>query len=147
MSLPVRPDPATILRSCIHTLDHVLLPEVESPWGRYSGDLLRAALEYAIGLLGEDRGVRHRSELAAALDALRPLIAETANPTLSAALDEPSPFEAASRLLVAGQQQPGPTSDRVREALRPLLLRQLDEEFAAAVPMLAAFAKNMQAAQ
>jgi hypothetical protein len=147
VTLPLTPSVETILRSCIETLESAIAPELESEWGRYSGQLLSASLEYAITQLREDREARHRSELAEALEALRSAIARSGNGELVAALDEPSPFEAASRLLVAGQRSPGPLTDEMRAGLRPLLLRQLDEEFAAALPLLLAFMQNMQGAK
>jgi hypothetical protein len=146
VTLPLTPSVETILRSCVETLKTAIVPELSSEWGRYSGHLLSASLEYAITELREDRKARHRSELAEALEALRPAIASSGDGEFAAALDEPSPFEAASRLLVAGQRSSGPLADQVRAGLHPLLLRQLDEEFAAALPLLVAFAKNMQGA-
>jgi hypothetical protein len=126
----------------VETLKTAIVPELTSEWGRYSGHLLSASLEYAITQLREDRETRHRDELAEALEALRPAIASSGDRELSAALDESSPFEAASRLLVAGRRNPGPVADEVRAGLHPLLLRQLDEEFAAGLPLLVAFAQN-----
>jgi hypothetical protein len=142
VTLPLTPSVETILRSSIETLKTAIVPELSSEWARYSGHLLSAALEYAITQLREDRQARHRSDLAEALEALRPAIASAGDPALSAALDASSPFEAASRLLVAGQRSPGTLADEVRAGLRPLLLRQLDEEFAAGLPLLVAFAQN-----
>jgi hypothetical protein len=146
VTLPLTPSVETILRRCIETLDSTIAPELTSEWGCYSGKLLSASLEYALTQMQEDRGTRHRSQLAEALEALRPAIANSGDGELSAALDEPSPFEAASRLLVAGQRSPGPLGDEVRAGLRPLLLLQLDEEFTAALPLLMAFMQNMKAA-
>jgi len=147
VSLPISPSVETILRSCIETLKSAIVPELTSEWGRYSGHLLGASLEYAITKLREDHTARYRSELAEALEALRPAITSSGDDELMAALDEPSPFEAASRLLVAAQRSPGPLADELRAGLRPLLLRQLDEEFVASLPMLAAFVQNMQGAE
>ena len=142
MTLPLTPSVETILRSCIETLKTAIVPELTTEWGRYSGHLLSASLEYAMTQMQEDRETRHRGELSQALEALRPVIASSGDAELAAAVDEPSPFEAASRLLVAGQRSPGPLADEVRAGLRPLLLRQLDEEFAAGLPLLMAFAQN-----
>jgi hypothetical protein len=143
MTLPVNPDVETVLRSCAETLRGVLLPEIESDWGRYSGELCVASLEYAIGLLAGDRNAPRREELARALAGLRSAVEASGSAEMSAALSESSPFEAASKLLVAGQNEPGDTSDRIREQLHPLLYAQLDDEMAAAMPLFIAFAKNM----
>jgi hypothetical protein len=148
MTLPIQPDIETVLESCAHTLREVLLPEIESEWGRYSGDLCVASLEYALGLLKGDRNAGRREELAAAIENLRPEItaADLEEPSIeewNAALRAPSPFVAASALLVAAQNHPGPLADRVRAGLHPLLHAQLDAEMTAAMPLFAAFARNM----
>jgi hypothetical protein len=143
MTLPIQPDIETVLESCAHTLREVLLPEIESEWGRYSGDLCIASIEYARGLLKGDRNAGRRAELAAAIERLRPDVAAADRRKWHGALDAPSPFVAASALLVAAQNDPGPLADRVRAVLHPVLHAQLDAEMAAAMPLFAAFAKNM----
>jgi hypothetical protein len=143
MTLPIQPDIETVLESCAYTLREVLLPEIKSEWGRYSGDLCVASLEYALGLLKGDRNAARREELAAAIERLRPDVAAAEHGAWSRALEAPSPFVAASALLVAAQNNPGPLADRVRAALHPLLHAQLDAEMAAAMPLFAAFVKNM----
>jgi hypothetical protein len=128
----------------------ILLPEVETEWGRYSGELCVASLEYAIGLLGADRNTERRTGLSEAIDGLRGdiqrLHPESRDDELdpwTTALEAPSPFVAASMLLVASQNEPGPLADRVRETLHPVLHSQLDSEMAAAMPLFAAFARNI----
>jgi len=142
MTLPVSPDVETVLTSCIETLRDVVLPEVETQWGRYSAELCVASLEYALGLLGDDREAARRGELAEAVDALAGELRD-AGPVWQAALAGESPFVAAGRLLVAAQNEPGPRACRVREVLHPVLHRQLDAERTAGLPLFAAFARNM----
>jgi hypothetical protein len=145
MTLPVNPDVETILDSCIETLREVVLPNVEGEWPRYSADLLVGSLEYAKQLLGEDLNAKRSAELAAAVDRVRELVETDAEPHWNEALAFDSPFEAASRLLVAGQNHPGPVADGVREILHPVLNAQLDAEFARTIGLFGAFARNMAA--
>lgn len=145
MTLPVNPDVETILDSCIETLRDVVLPNVEGQWPRYSADLLVGSLEYAKQLLGEDLNAKRRAELAAAVDEVRTLVASDSEPHWAEALAADSPFEAASRLLVAGQNHPGPIADGVRGILHPVLNTQLDAEFARSIGLFGAFARNMAA--
>jgi hypothetical protein len=145
MTLPVNPDVETILDSCIETLRDVVLPNVEGQWPRYSADLLIGSLEYAKQLLAEDLNARRRAELAAAVDEVRTFVAGESEPHWAEALAADSPFEAASRLLVAGQNHPGPVADGVRGILHPLLNAQLDAEFARTIGLFGAFARNMTA--
>lgn len=143
MTLPTQPDIETVLESCAKTVREILLPELQSEWARYSGDLCAASLEYALGLLQGDRNRTRRDELAAAVDALRPKIAEAESAAWRETLRADSPFVAASALLVAAQNESGPLADHVRAALYPLLDAQLDAEMARAMPLFAAFARNM----
>ena len=121
MTLPVRPDVDTILEACIETLREVVVPEVDSDWGRYSGELLIGSLEYARGLLHEDRNAEHRAALARAVHGLRATVETSAGPEWRAAFEDSSPFETASRLLVAAQNDPGPLADEVRGVLHAVL--------------------------
>lgn len=143
MTLPVSPDPDTILTSCIETLRDVVVPNVEGEWPRYSADLLIGSLEYVQQLLREDLDPNRRAELRAALDELAPLVEAAGGSAFAEALAELSPFEAASRMLVASQNEPGELADRVRATLHPVLHRQLDAEMARSMGLFSAFARNM----
>ena len=143
MTLPIQPSIETVLESCRNTLREVLLPEIESEWGRYNADLCVASLEYALGLLEGDRNAARREALAGAIERLRPEITAADLEAWSSALGEPSPFAAASALLVVAQNEPGPLAERVRGVLHPLLHEQLDVEMAAGMPLFGAFARNM----
>jgi hypothetical protein len=143
MTLPVTPDAETVLASCVETLRNVVLPEVTTDWGRYSAELCVASIEYALGLLGEDRNELRRRGLAEAIEAVAAEIRASGSPGWVAALEGSSPFAVAGQLLVAGQNDPGPLAERVRAVLHPVLHAQLDAEMAAGLPLFAAFAKNM----
>jgi len=143
MTLPVSPDVDTILASCIDTLRDVVVPNVAGEWPRYSADLLIGSLEYVQHVLREDLDGSRRAELASALGELESGLPDDADEAWKQAFAEESPFEAASKLLVAGQDHPGPLADRVREALHPILIRQLDAEMARSTGLFSAFARNM----
>ena len=144
MSLPVPPDVETILENCIATLRDVIVPDVHDEWARFSAGLLMGALAYAIGQLGEDRAGQHRADLAAAIAQLRPVLQKAHEPEALEALDGASPFEAASRLLVWGQNNPGELANEVREALHPVLFAQLQQEMEAAAPIMEALGRGMR---
>jgi len=148
VALTVTPDVETILRSCVKTLRKEIAPELKSDWGRYSGNLVAASLEYALTLLAEPEApAQRRRELAEAIESLRPGIEAAGSPEFAAALEAPSPYEMASKLLVAGQNDSSPLAAEVRAALHPLLERQLEAQLAASAPLLGAFVTNMQEAR
>ncbi len=147
MTLPVAPDVDTILDSCIETLRDVVVPNVEGEWPRYSADLLVGSLEYVKHLLSEDLNAGRRAELARAVDEVREIVAAESAPEWGEALAEESPFEAASKLLVAGQNLGGEVAQRVRATLHPVLRGQLDAEFGRTLGLFSAFARNMAGAK
>jgi hypothetical protein len=148
LALPVTPNVETILRSCVATLNAEIVPELTSDWGRYSGKLVAASLEYALTLLSEPEApAQRRRELAEAIEALRPSIEASGRPEFTAVLEADSPYEVASKLLVAGQSDSSALAEELRAALHPLLEQQLEAQLAASFPLLGAFVANMQEAQ
>lgn len=147
MTLPVNPDVETILASCVETLRDVVVPNVEGEWPRYSAELLVGSLEYAQQMLHHDRNGERRTELATAVDRVREVTASAPDAVWTEALEASSPFEAASRLLVACQNHPGGVADDVRAILHPILRSQLDTEFARTLGLFSAFARNMAGAR
>ncbi len=143
MTLPVAPDVETILDSCIETLRDVVAPSVDGEWPRYSAELMVGSLEYVKHLLSEDFDKSRREELGRALDEVREVVANDSAPEWSEALAEESPFEAASKVLVAGQNLGGDVAERVRAILHPVLHAQLDAEFGRTLGLFGAFARNM----
>jgi hypothetical protein len=137
----------TILDSCIETLRDVVVPSVEGEWPRYSAELMVGSLEYVKHLLSEDFDQSRRAELARALDEVREIVDAESAPEWGEALAEESPFEAASKLLVVGQNLGGEAAERVRATLHPVLLGQLDAEFGRTLGLFAAFARNMAGAK
>ncbi len=147
MTLPVAPDVETILDSCIATLRNVVVPAVERERPRYHADLMVGSLEYAKHLLREDFGASRREELGRALEEVRKIVAADPAPEWVEALGEDSPFEAASRLLVACQDIGGGTAERIRGILHPVLHAQLDAEMGRTMGLFSAFARNMVGAK
>ena len=148
MALTVTPSIETILRSCVATLNSEIVPELTSDWGRYSGKLVAASLEYALTLLADPEApARRRQELADAIEALRPSIEASGRPEFTAALEAGSPYEVATKLLVAGQGDSSALAEELRAALHPLLEQQLEAQMAASFPLLGAFVANMTEAQ
>ncbi|MBW2273172.1 MAG: hypothetical protein JRG96_07865 [Deltaproteobacteria bacterium] len=143
MTLPVSPDVDTILESCIETLRKVVVPEAQTEWARYSGELLIGSLEYARGLLDDDRNAGRREDLARAIDGIRASVERSEQAEWPAALSGDSPFVVASQLLVTAQNAPGPLAEEVKSALHPLLYAQLDAEMAHSMPLFIPFARNM----
>jgi hypothetical protein len=148
LALPVTPNVETILRSCVATLNAEIVPELTSDWGRYSGKLVAASLEYALTLLSEPEApTQRRRELAEAIEALRPSIEAAGSSEFTAALEADSPYEVASKLLVAGQSDSSALAEELRAALHPLLEQQLEAQLATSFPLLGAFVANMTEAQ
>jgi len=148
VALPVTPDVETIVRSCVATLKEEILPELTSDWGRYSGNLVAASLEYALTVLGDPEAqAQRRRELAEAIETLRPRIEAAGSPEFTAGLEADSPYEAASRLLVAAQNDSSPLAAELRAELHPLLAQQLAAQLGASAPLLGAFVTNMQEAR
>ena len=56
----------------------------------------------------------------------------------------PRCFEAASRLLVWSQNNPGELAEELRTILRAELYAQLDQELAASEPIMEAFGRGMR---
>ncbi len=72
--------------------DAEIVPELTSDWGRSSGNLVAASLEYALTLLSEPEApAQRRRELAEAIETLRPSIEAAGRPEFTAALGADSP--------------------------------------------------------
>jgi hypothetical protein len=146
MTLPVPPSTKLILENSIAVMRDIILPEVKEDWARFNASLMVGALEYALYGLGRDRASEHRRNLAAAIERVRAAIEQSGQPGAITALAETSPFEAASKLLVWGQNNPGPLAREVQKVLHDELFAQLDEEVKASDPMKGAFAAGLAGA-
>ncbi len=134
MTLPALPDVDTILANSAAVLRDVVLPELHDEWPRSCTRIIVEALHYASELLHDNRPARHREELAAVLDELCPGL----GPEAAARAGDGSAYERASGLLVWAREDGGADAERVIAALHPILSAQLDEEVAAAAPLLSA---------
>lgn len=133
MTLPVLPDPETILANSAAVLRDVVLPAVTEEWPRSCVRIIASALEYAAGLLDGERAGTNVAELAAALARLR-----VERPVTAALAGTGSVHEQASALLVWAQHHPGDDADAIRAGLHPVLVEQLDREAAAVASLLTA---------
>ena len=62
MTLPVLPEVETILANSAQVLRDVVLPDLTDEWPRNCARVIAGALDYAIGLLKEDRAAEYRAE-------------------------------------------------------------------------------------
>lgn len=146
MTLPVPPSTRLILENSIAVMRDIVLPQVKEDWARFNASLMVGALEYALAGLDHDRATEHRRDLAAAIERVRPAIEKSGQAAAIAALAEKSAFEAASKLLVWVQNNPGPLAAEVQKVLHDELFRQMDEEVKASDPMKDAFAAGLAGA-
>ena len=146
MTLPVPPSTRLILENSITTMRDIILPAVTEDWARFNASLMVGALEYALYGLGQDRERDNRQGLAAAVERVRPAVEKSGRADAIAALGEKSPFDAASKLLIWVQNNPGPLASEIQKVLHDELFRQLDEEVKASDPMKGAFAAGLAGA-
>lgn len=129
-----RPTDDAIWASVATTLREVVLPAVSDEWARQSVIQLVGLAEYARARPPDDSDAR-RDRLRAALDSLagNPLVA------WPPADDTGEPEQAAARALTAAIGRVGPEAEAVRQALRPVLLADLDADLEATASLDAAF--------
>ena len=118
------------------TVRDVLLPALTDDWARAA----------AVQLVGVARYARRRpaDPLAARVEELRDVLARlVANPLVAAqplaAGDAADVLGVVGRVLAAAVLDDGAHGAQVREVLRPVVVRQLDEELAITGPLVAAF--------
>jgi hypothetical protein len=132
MTLPVLPEVDTILLNSATVLRDVVLPAIDDEWGRSCTRIIAAALDYAVGLMSDDRDARHRAELEAALASL----AAQLGAAHADVAGQGSPYVRASRALVWSREHDGDDAETVRAVLHPVLVAHLDEEATAASGVL-----------
>ncbi len=137
----LRPDALTdaeILRSVESTVRTLLLPAIpeHEEWARASAVQLVGLVRHALRR-GADQTEARVAEIAAVLDGL------AGNPIVAAAWDgdrsQHAVMSAAGTALAAAVGRDDPAADEVRAELRPVLVRQLDDELAATAPLVDAF--------
>jgi hypothetical protein len=135
MTLPVIPDVETILANSATVLRDVVLPGLTDEWPRSCARVIAGALDYAIGLLHDDRSAGNAAGLEAALGQL----ADGASVGLAAIVSgHGSVYQRSSAALVWSRETDGPEAVRVRAVLHPVLVAQMEAEAAAAEPLLTA---------
>jgi hypothetical protein len=118
------------------TVRDLLLPALTDDWARAAAAQLVGVVRYARR--------RPADPLAARVDELRATLASLdANPLVAAnplaTGDAADVLSVVGRILAAAVLDDGPHSAQVREVLRPVVVRQLDEELAITGPLVAAF--------
>jgi hypothetical protein len=118
------------------TVREVLLPALTDDWARAA----------AVQLVGVVRYARRRpaDPLATRVEELRATLASlAANPLVAAhplgAGDAADVLAVVGRVLAAAVLDDGPDGAQVRSVLRPVVVRQLDDELAVTGPLVAAF--------
>jgi len=118
------------------TVRDVLIPALTDEWARAA----------AVQLVGVARYARRRpaDPLDSRVDELRTVLATLQGNSIVAqhplaAGDAHDVFDVAGRVLAAAVYDTGPAGDEVRKVLRPVLVRQLDEELDITGPLVAAF--------
>jgi len=129
-----RPADGDLWRVVEATVYNVILPSLDDPWARAAAVQLVGVARYA-QRRDEDPTAANAAEVAAVIAGL------THNPLVVQPLaDDPhSVLDAAARSLAAAVADAGADGDEVRAVLRPLLVRQLDDELAITAPLVAAF--------
>jgi hypothetical protein len=128
---------ADLWRSVERTLHEVLLPAIpeEQEWARTTAVQLIGLARYAAAR-PPDATAERVAELRAALAALagNPLVEGLGDDADAGAV-----FEAAGRALAAAVGRHDAGADQVRRAVRPVVVRHLDDELAVTAPLVAAF--------
>ena len=127
-----RPSDDAIWASIATTLREAVLPAVGDEWARQSVIQLVGLAEYARSRPADDTPAR-RDRLRVALGSLE------GNPLVGWRAGDDDPEQAAARALVAAVGRTDADADAVRNALRPVLLADLDADLSATESLDAAF--------
>jgi hypothetical protein len=130
------PTDEQLWRSVERTVRDVLLPAIDDEWARAAAIQLAGVARYAAGR-SHGRLNANAAELAGVLRGM------TGNPLVADRLpasDTPSSVMAAvGEVLTAAVTDDGPAGDEVRAVLRPVVVRQLDDELEATRPLIPFF--------
>ena len=136
------PTDAQLWRGVEHTVRRVLLPAMEDEWARAAAVQLIGLARYA-ATRSAGRVEVNAAELAEVLDALasNPLVARHRPASRSPA----DVFAVAGAVLADAVNDDGPAGDEVRAVLRPMVMRQLDDELAVTGPLVPYFRGQIDA--
>jgi hypothetical protein len=130
------PTDEELWRGVEHTVRRVLLPAIDDDWARAAAIQLVGLARYA-ATRPDGRVAANAAELAAVLTTLaaNPIVATTPK-----ASDAPTDVLAAvGAVLAAAVDDDGPDGEQIRAVLRPVLVRQLDDELAVTAPLVPFF--------
>lgn len=127
-------DDRDLFRCVAHTLRNVLMEHLDDEWSQAAAAQLAGLAEYA-AVRPVDDSAQRTEELAAVLDGLR------ANPLVGAVWtgDRGRAASAAGRVLAAAVGRDDAAAAEVRATLRPVIVRQLDDQLAVTAPLVAVF--------
>ena len=133
-----QPTDAELWRGVEATVRDVLLPALTDEWARAAAVQLVGLARYAQRRPADPTGAR-AAEVAGVLDLLahNKLVAAHWKGDDSVAVTDV--LAAAGAVLAAAVGDDGADGDEVRRVLRPVLVRQLDDELAVTAPLVAAF--------
>jgi len=130
------PSDAALWHGVEHTVHRVLLPHISDEWARAAAVQLIGLARYAAAR-SPGRIDNDVAELIVALDSV------AANPIVAAnqrTSDTPGDVLAAvGQVLAAAVGDDSAAADQIRRVLRPVVLRQLDDELAQTSPMIPYF--------
>ena len=130
------PTDGQLWRGVEHTVRRVLLPVIDGEWARAAAIQLIGLARYA-ATRPAGRTEANAGELAEVLTSL------AANPIVAGApraSDSPADvLAAAGAALAAAVDDDGPDGDQIRGVLRPVVVRQLEEELADTAPLVSYF--------
>lgn len=131
------PTDAELWRSVATTVERVLVPAIADDWARVAAVQLVGMARYGATRPPDPTAAR-TAELADALDRLRSNeIVGTHWPDRSETTE--TVFGAVSRVLADAVGRDDAAGDEVRAALRPVVVRHLDDDLAVTGPMMAYF--------
>ena len=125
------PTDAQLWRGVEHTVRNVLLPVIDDEWARAAAIQLVGLVRYAA-----TRPSGRRQADAAELGKVLATLADNPIVVAAAAADV---WATAGAALAGAVDDDGPGGDEIRAVLRPVVVRQLDDELAATAPLIPYF--------
>lgn len=137
------PSDADLWRCVEQTVHRVLLPAISDEWARAAAVQLVGLARYAVRR-PDDRTAERAAELASVLGSIAGNELVAAEWTAGSS-DPSTVMGAAGRILASAITRDDAAGDEVRAVLRPVVLRQVDDELAFTAPLVDAFRGKLDA--